>query len=1660
MSDFIDNEAEESSDEEAILNKKRKVESDEEAEAVVPTRRRNDDDDEEDEEEEDDEDKLREEMKDLINDDEEEEEEDDAEVDSDEDVGRKRRKRHDDYDDALEDEDYDLIEENLGVKVQRKKKFKRLRRIEDDEESDAEESRDSIGKQPVDDREAIANELFERSDAEAEGGTAHAGEEDEQFKDISESEAESDPDDFIVDDDGQPITKGKRKRHVKYTDAALQEAQDIFGVDFDYNEFEHYGEEYEEDIDDEEYEEEEEEGETRPRPKRSVQKRPTKKSIFDVFEPSELERGHFTDLDNEIRVTDIPERFQLRGIPVTQAEDDEIEEEADWIYKQAFSSPTISIQNPGCQREEAHHPIAGRKAYTAVPKIREALKFMRNHQFEVILNCYLYRLKEANTMEELRDVCCHFKLYYSQDLAAMRESADKKQPKEVQKEVENQENEKEEGENENETENDASRIKLAARKDAYAVCREAGLDGLAKKFGLTPEHFGENLRDNYQRHEVDQYPIGPLEVAGDFVSKRFPTAEDALRAARFVVATQISCDPVVRKCVRQTYFERAKINIKPTKKGIKEVDENHPCYTMKYLKNKPLKDLVGDQFLRLIIAEDEGLLTIQISMHRDDGGPHVYLDEIKQLYYRDEFSKNVQEWNGQRYQALEIALTKFLYPLFEKEMRARLLLEAKEGIIKFCCRKLYNWLKMAPYQVEQGVEEDEDYDTREGIRVLGVAYLPDWEVPAFGAMIDGSGEVTDYLRLPHLLKRKNAWREKERAEKESVLQALRKFIIVKKPHVVAVGGESREALMIVDDIKAILNELMESEQMPAISVELVDNELATVYMNSKKGEMDFRDYPPLLRQAISLARRLQDPLIEFSQLCSPDEEIICLKYHQLQEHIPREDLLNALYLEFVNRTNEVGVDINQAIAHPHTSHLVQFVCGLGPRKGGALLKNLKQTHQRLESRTQLVTVCRMGPKVFINCAGFIKIDTSSLGDSTETYVEVLDGSRVHPEAYEWARKMAVDALEYDDTSEDVNPAGALEEILENPEKLKDLDLDAFAEELERQGFGNKSITLYDIRAELNYRYKDLRTPYRPSSAEETFNMLTKETPHTFYIGKLVLVQVVGIARKKPQGEQLDQANPIRNDETGLWQCPFCLKNDFPELSEVWNHFDAGSCPGQAMGVRVRLDNGISGFIPTKMISDKRVTDPEERVKIGMTLHCRITKIDIERFAVDVTCRSSDLADKNNEWRPTKDLYYDYDSEDKDRRQEEELQKRQNRQTYIKRVIVHPSFHNISFKEAEKILANMEQGEVIIRPSSKGADHLTVTWKVHDGINQHIDVREEGKENAFSLGQSLWINNEEFEDLDEIIARYVQPMALHARDLINFKYFRDAKGGKREALEELLLEEKKKAPSKIHYFVSACKVHPGTFVLSYLPRNKVRHEYIKVTAEGFRYRQQVFHSINSLFRWFKEHFRDPVATTPGAMTARTPLGQSSYIGTTPSINVANVDPQAIQRAAANLPSHVFNTLSQVAGQTPGFQSSNNFNSAGYSGSGFNFQPYTPSQPIATPMVTPSYHAATTPAHSVTTPRYPQTPQNNWNRAAQTPRAQTPSHHGASTPGGPNKLPSNPSAADWKRMAEQWAKNRREETRMPRARHARNTNVSPSPMIESTPAADSTPLIDEQ
>ena len=1450
---------------------------------------------------------------------------------------------------------------------------------------------------------------------------------------------------------------------------ALQEAQDIFGVDFDYDEFEKYGDEYEEEEEEEEDEYDDEEGEDRPKKtKKTTKKKTSKKSIFEIYEPSELKRGHFTDLDNEIRTTDIPERMQLRSVPVSAASEEELTAEAQWIYNQAFERKTVSVQDAHLNAEAKER---AKKGPQTVTKIKKALDFMRNQHFEVPfisfyrkeyvlpeLNindlwkvykydakwCQLRQRKEAllvlfrkmkryqedhimkdidaplpdnmrlieeedikllenvQTTEELNDSYNHFMLYYSHEIPKMQETV-RKQEKEKRRQereqkrkqaiaeaLENGEDPPPEEIDEEEFDEPDETLKQAVRTGPYSICRRAGLETLAKKFGLPPEHFAKNLSEEYQIYEVDQEPTEASVVAAEYVGDKFQTTEEVLKAAQLMVAIQLAREPLLRESVRKMYREKAKISVQPTKKGIKLIDENHPIYTVKYLKDKPVRDLVGDQFLKLAMAEEDKLITLKFSDQIEGNTTKNYVEQMKQLYVRDEFSKNVQDWNALRVGSVEMALTKMVIPDLKKELHSLLLTESKECVMRACARKMYNYIKVAPYSCEYPDEEDEEWDTNKGLRVMGLAYVPDFSVAAFTCMVAPDGECTDYLKLPHLLKRKNSFRETDKVMKEADLLAIRNFIATKKPHVVVIGGESRDALMIAEDIKEVVSALVADEQFPNIGVEIMDNELASIYSNSHKGVSEFRDYPELLRQAISLSRRLQDPLVEFSQLCNADDEILCLKFHPLQDQLPKEDLLENIFLEFVNRVNEVGVDVNKAVQQPYSGNLVQFVCGLGPRKGQYLIKTLKQTNQRLENRTQLVTACHMGPKIFINSAGFIKIDTNSLGDSTEAYVEVLDGSRVHPETYEWARKMAVDALEYDD--EDANPAGALEEILESPERLKDLDLDAFAEELDRQGFGNKCITLYDIRSELNSRYKDLRIPYQSPTPEKIFNILTKETPETFYIGKLLEATVIGISYRKPKGEQLEQANPVRNDETGLWQCPFCLKNEFPELSEVWNHFDTGACPGKATGVRLRLDNGISGYIHIKNLSDKHVVNPEERVRIGHRIHCRIIKIEVDRFGIEATSKSSDLADKNQEWRPPKDPYYDTEAEAKDNLVEEEAKKVKQRQIYVTRVIIHPSFRNITYADAEKLMQTMQQGEAIIRPSSKGDDHLTVTWKVTDDVHQHIDIREEGKENKYSLGRSLWIGNEEFEDLDEIIARHINPMAAYVAELLDFKYYKASIMGMKDKAEEILKEQKKDNPGGIPYMISASKNYPGKFLLSYLPRTRCKHEYVSVSPDGFRFRGNNFSRVSDLFRWFKEHFRDPI---PGQLTPSTPRVYHNTPGGTASMNVNGMNQEAIQRVAQNLPRHMLHSLSQVANQTPHYPQTPGAASTatGYGGLYAVNTPYTPSG--QTPYITP-YQTPGQP-----TPRYGE---------------QTPSNH--QMPGSAPYAGQN--AMDWKKAAEAWAR----------------------------------------
>jgi len=204
------------------------------------------------------------------------------------------------------------------------------------------------------------------------------------------------------------------------------------------------------------------------------------------------------------------------------------------------------------------------------------------------------------------------------------------------------------------------------------------------------------LRDNYQRHEVEQYPSDPLDAALEYVSPKFPTPTEVLKAANYMMAVQIAREPLVRQCVRETFYEKSRINVAPTKQGLKEIDENHTLYAFKFLKDKPVRELSDDQFLRLVIGEQDKLITItfQTEIEGSSSNSPLYADEVKQLFQRDEFSKLVQDWNEQRNDVINVALNKIIFPTLVKELKSKLVSEARESVLRSCCQQLYDWLKV------------------------------------------------------------------------------------------------------------------------------------------------------------------------------------------------------------------------------------------------------------------------------------------------------------------------------------------------------------------------------------------------------------------------------------------------------------------------------------------------------------------------------------------------------------------------------------------------------------------------------------------------------------------------------------------------------------------------------------------------------------------------------------------------------------------------------------------------------------------------------------------------------------------------------------------------------------------------------------------------------
>jgi transcription elongation factor SPT6 len=352
----------------------------------------------------------------------------------------------------------------------------------------------------------------------------------------------------------------------------------------------------------------------------------------------------------------------------------------------------------------------------------------------------------------------------------------------------------------------------------------------------------------------------------------------------------------------------------------------------------------------------------------------------------------------------------------------------------------------------------------------------------------------------------------------------------------------------------------------------------------------------------------------------------------------------------------------------------------------------------------------VGPRVWNNCASFLYIPY----DSSEPSSEYLDNTRVHPEDYELGRKMAADALELDE--EDIKAeideygAGAIVRKLikdEAQEKVNDLVLEEYAEQLEENFNQRKRATLETIRAELQVAYEELRNPYNRLTSNEIFTMLTGETKATLAEKMVVSVNI------RRLGER---------DSTML----------------------------------VKLDCGVQGTIPyIQLDMPGGESGVAQYYSVNQTIQAKIVSLNRQVFTAELSNIKADLEVPYNA-----DIYRSPDSWDarEEAKDREALKESIAGTGRTQRVVKHPLFRTFNSAQAEEYLGAMNRGDAVIRPSSKGNDHLAVTWKVADNVYQHVDVLELDKENEFTVGRTLKAGNATYSDLDELIVMHIKAMA--------------------------------------------------------------------------------------------------------------------------------------------------------------------------------------------------------------------------------------------------------------------------------------------------------------
>ena len=430
----------------------------------------------------------------------------------------------------------------------------------------------------------------------------------------------------------------------------------------------------------------------------------------------------------------------------------------------------------------------------------------------------------------------------------------------------------------------------------------------------------------------------PAQLAADYIDpeKSVETIEDALAGASDIIAEIISDDPDIRKALRQKMERQAIITVTA-------VDpEKESVYELYYSFTSPVSRLQNHQILAINRGEKEDFLKVSITLPGVEGQALVCRCVLKPTVNICQFVRA----------AAVDAYDRLIAPSAEREMRSTLTDRAAESAIANFALNLKPLLLQRPVKGFVTMGLDPGY--RNGCKV---------------AVVDGTGRVLDTnVVYPTFSDRKKA----------EAIDILSKMIRKHDVKHIAIGNgtASRET-------EAMTVEMLRN--LPGVSYVIVNEAGASVYSASKLAAEEFPDYDVNLRSAVSIARRLQDPLAELVKI-----EPKAIGVGQYQHDMPQKRLDEALGGVVEDCVNAVGVDVNTASAS-----LLQQVSGLN----GTTAKNIviyREENGAFTSRSQLKKVPKLGPKAFEQCAGFLRVPESK---------EIMDNTGVHPESYEAARKL-------------------------------------------------------------------------------------------------------------------------------------------------------------------------------------------------------------------------------------------------------------------------------------------------------------------------------------------------------------------------------------------------------------------------------------------------------------------------------------------------------------------------------------------------------------------------------------------------------------------------------------------------------------------------------